>query len=253
MANSLLFDGVDIGSAVPMFRLIDVQVGGAGRDMRTLPSPIADGEYFAGAKNTPRTITAIFCLPDETERLSSRIHALRQINTLLSAKTPRVLRSPALGDGYYNAICTELPSVSQLDWTEELTATFVAYDPYFYSDFDDLNKALVSDGTTDIYINCSGSVRPTIKHTIAFALPDPSWVCSNGQSIMLQGDVAAGALVIDCERREITLNGASILAQLSLDSLFFEFSPNPEAGATPHTITCSNGAAGTITGKYRWL
>lgn len=254
MTSNVQFDGVDIGAAVPLFKLIDLVVGGAEREIKTLPPPLADGEYFGSAKNAPREITMLFCIPDDSELLLPRALALRQINALLCAKTPRKLQSPMLGDGYYMAICTALPSVSRLGWTEELAASFVAYDPFFYSEFDDLNQALTAAGTTDININCSGSVRPTITQIISSALTDPTWECSNGQTIMLQGEIAVGTLVIDCERREITHTAdTAIMEKLSLDSLFFELEPNPEADADPYTITCSNGAAGTITGKYRWL
>lgn len=255
MVSNLLFNSVDIGAKVPLFRLIDVQVGGAGREINTLSPALADGDYFAGARNTPREIVVTFCLPDDSEQLAPRIQALRQINALLASKTPCELRSSMLGDGYFNAICTELPAVSRLGWTEELTAKFVAHDPYFYSDFDDLNLILSDGGTTtNIYINCSGSVRPTITQVITSALTDPMWICNNDQGIALVGTVAAGTLEINCETREITHSAdADIMTKLSLDSTFFDFSPNPDADANPYDITCTNGAAGTLAGKYRWL
>ncbi len=254
MTNNVLFDGVALGAAVPMFRLIDFVVGGVGRDIKTIPQPMVDGEYFSGARNATREITMIFCLPDESEWLAPRVQALQKINALLSAKSPRELRASALGDGYYKAVCTELPSVSMLGWTEELTATFTAYDPYFYSDFNDLDVMLSAGGDTQININCSGSIRPVITQTIMTSLTDPMWVCSNGQSIMLQGSIAPGTLVIDCEKRSITHTAdAEIMKKLTLDSLFFELEPNSDVDAPPHVITCSNGAAGEMTGKYRWL
>lgn len=251
MQNNLLFGGVDLGVAVPLFRLIDLQVGGVERNPSALDPPASDGQIFGSLKNGIREIVMVFCLPDED--MLPRAQAIQRLNTILSSKKPKELRAQQMGEGYYNAICTEMPSLSRLGWTDELTATFTAYDPNFYSDFDDLDAGLTAGAETSFFINCSGSVCPIIRQTVAATLTDPTWTCSNGQTVMLQGSVAAGALVIDCIKRDVTLDAVSILAQVSLDSLFFEFAPCPEESLDPYTITCSNGAAGTMTGKYRWL
>jgi hypothetical protein len=251
--SGLTYGEVDPGIAVPLFRLIDVQLGAPDRSVSALDAPAVDGQYFASIKNGTREIAIIFCLPDESATV--RAQAIARLMAIFAGRAPKPLRAMEIGSQrYINAVCTQFPSLPRLEWTAELTAGFTAFDPYIYSDIYDLDVALAAGGSVSFPIGCTGSVRPVITQEIAAALTDPTWTCSNGQMIMLQGSVAPGTLTIDCEKRQITHSADNeIMASLSLDSLFFDFAPNPATEFAPYMMVCTNGAAGKMRGKYRWL
>jgi phage-related protein len=250
--NSVIYGGVDLATASHALQIVDVNIGGVGRNISTLTPPASDGELFGSAKNGTRTATVTVDIQDDDP--NARSEAVRRLNMILESKTPLQLYAPSvLGDKYLNAICTGLPDVSARDWSGDLVIQFTAFDPYFYSDVGNMDVTLTAGATASFYVNCSGPVRPVISQTIASPLTDPTWTDDAGNYIVLQGSVAAGALVIDCEKLDVTLDGVSIMGQLSLDSLFFEFKPNPTTKFTPNTVTCANGAAGRMVGEYRWL
>lgn len=252
LASNIIFGGVDLATASPYLQIIDFGVGAVEREISALNPPASDGQIFGRAKNGTRPSYVTLDIMDET--IITRAEAIRRLNMILASKEPLTLRFPGMDRKYLMAICTGLPSPSARDWHGDLTINFISHDPYMYSDQDEIDLALTAGGNTNVYVNCSGSIQPTIKQTLTGTLTDPTWTASNGQMIMLQGSIIAGALVIDCAKRTITHSAdAAIMEKLSMDSLFFDFASNPVINNAPHVITCANGAAGTLTGKHRWL
>lgn len=253
MANrkSVIYGGIDLASVSPAFRLIDVQIGPVERETNNLNAPSSDGLLFGSAKNAGRTSFVSFDIADGN--LSRRFEALQRLNMILASKIPRPLEAPPLGETYLNAICTGFPSPSALEWTGEMQIQFLSPDPFKYSRENLLSVDLADGATKTFYVNCSGSVRPIITQVLSAAVDSPMWDTAAGDYIIIQGNVGPGTLVIDCTQHDIFLDGVSILEKMSLDSTFFEFDPNPATRFDPYTIVCSNGAAGKMVGKYRWL
>jgi phage-related protein len=63
----------------------------------------------------------------------------------------------------------------------------------------------------------------------------------------LQGSIGAGDLIIDFTTKSVTYTGISILSHLTLSSRFFELRQGANA------VSTTNGAAGTLYWKERWI
>lgn len=129
------------------------------------------------------------------------------------------------------------------------TLTFVASDPYRYSD-SEMTTTIPSGGSATVTIGGSAAAKPKVSATSA--VRDSStelWglVLDGGAHIRVKTGSASGRrVVVDCQGRTVTVSGST--SMLTLDSAWFEMGPGE------HTVTMDKGTgSATMTWRERWL
>ena len=139
------------------------------------------------------------------------------------------------------ALCTAYPVQSSREYWEILQIQFTAYDPAFLA-LDEYRQPV----TLPVTVMKDEPPAMRIEQHVASPLTSPSWMLGT-QTITLAGTVGVGDLVIDFNRQTVTLNGVSIMDQMTIDSRFFML----QRGA--NQIVTSNGAGGMLCWRERWL
>lgn len=237
----LSFKGVDISSVAP-FKILNVYAPAPPIVPASQKPALYDGAFFVRKEYGVRVITVTgSVIENETHRRQEWISSIRE---WASSKIPAPLTIPQEANGYLLAVCTQLPDATARDWWETITISFTAFDPLFRSRV---------EHATPIPIAMQNSHTETpivrIEQNITDTITNPSW--ANGElHITIAGDVPPGNLSITFDKTTQGITHSSfpgIQAQLSIDSRYWELVP----GA--NTITCENGAGGTLFWRERWV
>lgn len=232
------FDGMEIERIAPV-RIIDIV--NAAPDVQTVTQsmPLQDGQRFIRRTRGARVITVTFVLLEQ-DAMRRRVY-IAALTAWLGTSAPAKLRITPEPTGYLMALCTLYPGQSSREYWEILQIQFTAYDPAFIA-LDEYRQPV----TLPVTVMRSEPPIMRIEQHIASPLTSPTWTLGT-QSIVLSGSVGVGDLVIDFEWETVTLNGASIMDQMTMDSRFFAL----ERGA--NQIVTSNGAGGALCWRERWL
>lgn len=169
----------------------------------------------------------------------------------LSDREERQLRVRTRPGTYYMAHFTGYDEGDRQGGTGigAFTLTFVASDPYRYSDTE--NTVTISSGGT-VSMNVGGTVSAMPKITANSAVRDSStelWglKLDNAAYVRVRtGSSSSRKVVIDCGSRTVTVANAT--SMLTLDSDWFEMPPGE------HSVVMDKGTgAATMTWRERWL
>ena len=153
------------------------------------------------------------------------------------SEQPQPLYLPNHDCCYINCILSSMSELDVSTWYKPIEVVFVAYDPYFYGI---KHSQLIGKSFSVI---CDAEVPFKIECDLTQSVSNPSWQIDSMYTIELLGSVGVGALVVDTERKLVTLNGDSINAQISMATRFHDLKPGK------HTII---GTAGTVSWIERW-
>ena len=228
---ALNFNGVDLPNG---FDITSLVVSTPKVDIRTLDSPARRGLIRTGGKFGNRTVQIALVLKSGTN--AENIVKLGELYAWLQADEPKPLYLPDMTGAYLLAECDTYPPMDLNKAAEEFDIAFTCHRPEFIS-------AIESSAEVNSRFTIGGGLPTwlTIKQTLAEAVTDPMWTLGTGETIQLSGEVAAGELVIDCEKESVTLDGDDITDQATLESeLGLCLAPGD------HQIIGSSGAGGTV-------
>lgn len=164
---------------------------------------------------------------------------LKKLKTALYSSTPKKLE---LKDtNLYNY--AQITSTSDLNvdtGTRSVSLMFECYDPFDYGEVKQtpINSDFINEGGETV-----GVLKCTTNATNLIRVKQ-----RNKVMLTIEHNVIAGnELVIDLEKELITLNGASIMKYLSLNSDFFTIDPGL------NNITVEGVSSGTVEYRERWL
>lgn len=232
------YNGVTLESVAPV-RIIDIALSPPAMTVAAQGHVLTDGARFIRRKRGERTVTITFALL--TEDYATRRAQLAAITAWASSPVSAPLCIATEPGGYLQAVCTTYPSQSARQFWEVLTLAFTAYDPRF---IDCAEYTLPASRPVIVAHNEPPAMR--IEQDVSTPISNPSWALG-AHKLQLSGSVGVGRLVIDFERQTITLNGQSIMNQLTIDSRFFIMKQGANA------ITCTGGAGGILYWRERWI
>jgi predicted phage tail component-like protein len=198
--------------------------------------PVSSGSRFVRKKYDKREIKIEFCLPvvDADER-ADYINAIAR---WANSDAPLALELSKRPGKYIMATVSKLHSPSTGEWWEKLSIEFTACDPFFI----DLSESAVACGLP-FQVNGDDPASGYILNTNTTSVVDPEWTLDADQSVALDGTIAAGTIKVDLDKKTVTLDDVSQMANLTLQSRFFELTPGL------HTIT----GDGRLLYMQRWL
>lgn len=236
------FDGHDLASMfivgepefstfVPSHRFEDV----SGRD----------GSVFMGGKLNGGTITVPLTIVDKD--MEKRRSTLSNLYMILDVDEPKLLVMPEVPDLAYKAIPQNAVKESRYIDGDTVTVTFQLTEAAAYGNT--VTLTVPSGGSVTFNVDGTYPTKPTITANAVRNSSSLVWGLrlDDGDFLHVQtGAAAARSIVLDCENRTLTVQGAVALP--TLDSDWFALTPGE------HTITMDNGTgAATITYQERWL
>jgi phage-related protein len=231
------FDGIGIGSAVQGAQVINIEIGAAGIETRTLDKVFRAGNYFRSRRNTTRPVTVTVELPLDRDTYADNV---RRVIEWASSSEPKALMLEVYPGMELYAVLTDVSSFTQKNWWEPVTLTFTANDPYFQ------DIALTHENVgTQFTVAGDAPVSLKITHVVSSTLTQPQWTIDNGDYIKLTGTYSSGTIVIDMEHFTVTRNGTPIAADIALTSRF------QETPTGSHIVT--GPAGGLVEWRERWL
>lgn len=231
------FDGVQIESVAPV-KLDDVFISAPSVELTTQSVPLMDGVRFVRSKRGTRTVTVPFAVMEDNEEI--RRNHIKAVTEWATSKGLCTLRTSQEKNGYLLAVCSQLPDESSKKFWDIMTLAFVAVDPCYIENTEHSQNVTAA-------VNLTGKEAPMIRieQTVSSVLTNPTWRC--GETHITLSRVTAGRLIIDLYSQTITLNGESIMEQMTIDSDFFEMSKEN------NKIICTNGAGGVLYWRKRWV
>lgn len=178
--------------------------------------PVNSGAHFIRTRYEERTIEISFYLP--VVDAEERAEYIAAINAWAHSSEPKQLETSKRPGKYIMAVLSKLPSPSAGKWWEKLSIEFEAGDPFFY----DSGLTAAPIGTSFEIDNVYGAVDAHIKWTNPSEASSPAWVLDETTTITISGSVAAGAVVLYVDPIAATLDGDSVMDQVTLASRPFE-------------------------------
>lgn len=235
--DSIYFNEIQMQTVAPV-KIIDIVIGAPEVLTVAKERPLRDGALYVRRTRGTRSIGITFTLLEQNPAQRRQyIHALTE---WAQSQTPQKLRLCTEPLGYLNAVCTSYPTQSSNEYWEPLKMTFTAFDPYFHG------PEIVQAVNMPVLVKSSDAPSIKIVQQINSPLTNPAWTM-NAESLTLVGTVGVGELIIDFDKQTITLNGASLMSQLTIGSVFFDL----QQGS--NVISTSNGAGGVLTIQERWV
>ncbi|WP_339063552.1 phage distal tail protein [Tepidibacillus marianensis] len=214
----------------------------------TIEIPGRHGAYDVGASLSPRIINLPLAWARETtrENLQQRIRELAAFLVDATGK-PRTFK---LTFDYESTINYNVRYSGSLDIDRFYkVGTFmlplVAFDPFAYG------SEIQQSFTTALNIDGTATALPIFEVNFTAASQDFKILqIETGKMVRVIHDFVAGdILVIDNEKRLITINGLKAMPSLDLDSEFFELMP----GTNTFNTIPADVATLTVNYKPRWL
>lgn len=235
-------DGVEISTAVPQVRIVDIVIGQPVLEVVAPAKALIAGSRFVRRRYSTRevVVTLDLSIQDVTTREAAR----KALLAWCDHDTPVWLQLDAVTGKHLVVTCSSLPefSIGQW-WLSDLQIKFTALDPYFIDD-----AAHTANVGAAFTVGGQGPALTTIQQTLSAGLTAPAWSLDAGESVFLTGSFNAGdVLKLDMEARCVELNNDPSMDRVLRSSRFFELAP----GA--HTVAGANGAAGTVSWFERYL
>lgn len=220
---------------IPDVHVIDITVGSievinTARDLIT-----SSGAMYISKRDGIRPIIIAIELPFNQAEALNNYNLLR---AWAESDMPGPLLLPNQSKGYINCKLSSITDISVSSWYQPILLTFTAYDPYYYG-----NQQTADVGDEGFTVQGDVPIPFKITYEITSAVTSPAWHIDGTHIIKLSGDVGVGELVIDAKKALITLNGDSIMPQLSAESRFVQLTPGD------HTIT---GDGGIVSWNEGW-
>ena len=236
----ILFRNVDIESVVPGILIEDVRISPIQLSPNVRQRPILPGADFVRMVQGTRTVEITFGLPEQDMR--SRREMLDAVTKWARSDTPQPMTFPFLFTGrVLDVICTSLPAPSARQWWESrLSMAFTAYDPFFYSVYE--NSAAC--GSSSFFVGGSAPPRMRIERTLATAdAESPTY--SDGTHTMAFTLIPAGNLVIDLNRQTVAVGNTSIMQ-------YYQYGATGAGFIIPKTGSMTITGIGTVKWRERW-
>lgn len=236
------FDGHDLNSVFVVSRPTFTTFA-PNNNFQTVPG--RDGSPFMGGQLIGGTVSVKVSVIRKTP--AARREALSTLFMWLDVDEPKLLVMDDQPDIAYKAIPSgEMPITSYTN-ADSVTLNFKLIEAAAYGNT--VTLTVPSGGSVTFNVDGTYPTKPTIT---ADAVRDSSSLVwglrlDDGDFLHVQtGAAAARSIVLDCENRTLTVQGAVALP--TLDSDWFALTPGE------HTITMDNGTgAATITYQERWL
>ncbi|MBO7669741.1 MAG: phage tail family protein [Oscillospiraceae bacterium] len=234
----LTFNGHDLPAGVHVTTLT---INSPSVDVESVTTLARIGEIFTRRHLGPRVVEIMVTLDGTT--IAERMQTINALNAWAYSEEPAKLTQMGVTGAHLLAVCTQYVNTDQVNFADEFKLKFRCLRPEWISDAEETAEL----GSFTILGSLPTPIR--IEQTLESAVSSPVWTFDAGAyTILIDGDVAAGALVIDTETGRVTLDGQDIGDQVTLmSSPVFALSP----GA--HTALGGSGAGGTIYYSRRWL
>lgn len=207
--------------------------------------PGRDGTVFMGGKLDGGTITVPLTIVDED--MEQRRATLSNLYMILDVDEPKLLVLPEVPDLSYKAIPQNAVQESRYIDGDTVIVSFQLVEAAAYGDT--VTKTVPSGGSITFTVDGTYPTKPTITANAARDGSSQVWglKLDNGAFLhVATGSASARDVVLDCENRTLTVQGAVALP--TLDSDWFELAPGT------HTLVMDKGTgAATVTYKERWL
>ena len=235
----ILFDGHAITDYAPYANILDIRVGAAQIETRSVQPGSSPGSLFVSRKYRSRLIEIDVELPLDKASYAENAH---QIRLWAHTTEPKETILTSYPTRFIMGICTNINEISLRDYWKPITLQFTCLDPYFYS-----RQARSEAVNTPFTIEGDDMARLYITYDLGASqsLTSPSWIVDSGDHITLNKTVTGGVFTIDMERQNIERTGESLISDMTLSSRFPDFMPGN------HLITGPSG--GSVTWYERWV
>lgn len=206
------FNGISLTDVAPV-EILNITVSKPELIITRIEKPTGNGSRFVRRQYGPRYVTVEFVLP--VEDAEERADYMNAIMEWADGEEPAALKLQKHA-GYLMANLYEASEKTDRDWAEPLSIVFECGNPEYNADNEDAVDCGVS---FQVQKNIAPAWR--IEAVYASTQTSPSWTM-DGATIALSGSIAAGTLIIDGETKSITLDGESVMDQLTIASRFFE-------------------------------
>ncbi len=229
------FNGVDLTDIAPA-EIGYVEIQNPKIDTTSVDRPQRNGSYFVRRRVKERKIVVTFTLFDDSMEQRDRYAAA--VRAWCSTNAPAPLYLPHHDGEYLMAVCTDVPDFNTLERWETLKMTFTAFDPEWIS-----GAEMAAACGAPFLVGGSEPPLIQLKHTVIETLDGISWTLDELHTFSLAGAVTPGEIIVDFNRKTITLDGLSVMDQFPLTQDIPDILPGV------HTITGS----GKLCWRERWI
>ena len=240
------FNGVNM----PDVDIIDIQIGAPEIDQNTIKIPRASKVHVGNKTYSSRTIDILYRAKVFT---NAEKEALRnQVLEWAEYNTEQQLELDSPSDKYIMATCAGHSAFNQSSMTAGDFSISFKCQPYFISK----TEKTAEVGTLEVPIPFTvDGARATaavgsIVQNVTDAITNPKWKINSDGYIQLVGTFENTTINIDLEKQLAKKYSETLMPEpvpVTLASRYFDLTKGT------HTITGTDGAAGTVKWKERWL